>query len=99
MSERSAIQFGLTKIPFEVRRSGRRRTVSLAVDADPPPRNSTSMDIAPMRARVARAVFAVLAAERLLDGVGRRPRAGRHGDEADAPTEDPSAWPCGTPRG
>jgi predicted metal-dependent hydrolase len=33
MTERSAIQFGKTKIPFEIRRSDRRKTVSLAVDA------------------------------------------------------------------
>jgi len=32
VSERSEIQFGLTRIPFEVRRSARRRTVALAVD-------------------------------------------------------------------
>jgi predicted metal-dependent hydrolase len=32
VSERSEIQFGLTRIPFEVRRSSRRKTVALAVD-------------------------------------------------------------------
>jgi predicted metal-dependent hydrolase len=33
MMERSEIRFGLTKIPFDVRRSARRKTVALAVDA------------------------------------------------------------------
>lgn len=33
MIERSAIQFGNTTIPFDVQRSSRRKTVSLAVDA------------------------------------------------------------------
>jgi predicted metal-dependent hydrolase len=32
VSERSEVQFGLTKIPFEIRRSGRKKTVALAVD-------------------------------------------------------------------
>lgn len=31
--ERSEVQFGLTRIPFEVQRSGRRQTVALTVDA------------------------------------------------------------------
>ncbi len=33
MTERSEVQFGLTRIAFEIHRSGRKKTVALAVDA------------------------------------------------------------------